>query len=131
MTNASIAEYASAQVVTGSELAEESHETAACITIIDLPAAPRPALKGDPVTGKVSLMMLAGEEFGRILELEDLRIHDGRLYGRSRESVPTGSIVTIGWQDPSRTACRGVVALALPSSAGWRITVELESKLAA
>jgi hypothetical protein len=131
MSNASVAEPITRPVMTVEHPSERVPKATACITIIDPTASPKRALKGEPVTGSVSLLMLAGEEFGRIHELKRLRVHDGRLYGFSPESVPMGSIVTLGWQDPDRAACRGVVAFALPESGGWRITVELDSKLAA
>ena len=131
MSNASVAEVTSPPILTEERPAEIRPESSACITIIDRPAAPARAPKGDSVTGTVSLMMLAGEEFGRMHELEELRVHDGRLHGVSREPVPMGSIVTLGWQDPSRTACRGVVAFSIRATSGWRVTVELDSKLAA
>ena len=131
MTIASLVEPVSRPVMTVEHSVEVAPETTPCITIIDPAESPRRALKGDPVTGTVSLMLLAGEEFGRIHELKRLRVHDGRLHGFSHESVPMGSIVTLGWEDSNQTACRGVVAFALPESGGWRVTVELDSKLAA
>ena len=131
MSNASVAEVTSRPILTEGHPAETRSESSACITIIDRPVAPVRELKGDSVTGTVSLMMLAGEEFGRIHELDGLRVHDGRLHGLSRESVPMGSIVTLGWQDPTRSACRGVVAFSIRGTSGWRVTVELDSKLAA
>jgi hypothetical protein len=131
MSNASVAEFTSRSTLTEEHSSGTCPESKACITIIDRPVAPPRELKGDPITGKVSLLRLAGVEFGRIHELDTLRVHDGRLYGFSAECVPMGSIVTLGWQDPSRVACRGVVAFAFPESGGWRITVEIDSKLAA
>lgn len=131
MTSAPVVDLNTAPDVREDESVATIAEQVPCITIIDRPVAPVRALKGEPITGKVSLMMLAGEEFGRIHELDALRIDEGRLHGISTESVPMGSIVTIGWQDPSRAACRGVVAFAIPASGGWRIMVELDSKLAA
>ena len=131
MSNASVAEVTSRPILTEERPAETRPESLPCITIIDRPVAPVRAPKGDSVAGTVSLMMLAGDEFGRMHELDELRVHDGRLHGVSRESVPMGSIVTLGWQDPGRTACRGVVAFSIRATSGWRVTVELDSKLAA
>ena len=131
MSTASVAELTTRPSRTEDHLAEPRSESSACITIIDRAVAPVREPKGDSVTGTVSLMMLAGEEFGRIHELDGLRVHDGRLHGVSREPVPMGSIVTLGWQDPTRAACRGVVAFTIRESAGWRVMVELDSKLAA
>ena len=131
MSNASVAEVTSRPILTEERPAETRPESLPRITIIDRPMAPVREPKGDSVTGTVSLMMLAGEEFGRMHELDGLRVHDGRLHGVSCEPVPMGSIVTLGWQDPSRTACRGVVAFSIRTTSGWRVTVELDSKLAA
>ena len=131
MSNASVAERTTRSVHTEDRSAETRSQPTPCITIIDRTAVPVRQPKGDTVAGTASLMMLAGEEFGRIHELDELRVHDGRLHGLSLEPVPMGSIVTLGWQDSSRTACRGVVAFTIRESAGWRVVVELDSKLAA
>jgi len=131
MSNASVAELTTRPFLTEDRPAETRSEPSACITIIERAPAPVREPKGDSVTGTASLMMLAGDQFGRIHELDRLRVHDGRLHGLSREQVPMGSIVTIGWQDSSRTACRGVVAFTIRESTGWRVMVELDSKLAA
>ena len=131
MSNAPVAELTTRPFLAEERPAETRSEPSACITIIDRTATPARERKGDSVIGTASLMMLAGEDFGQIHELDGLRVHDGRLHGMSREPVRMGSIVTICWQDSSRTACRGVIAFTIRESTGWRVVVELDSKLAA
>lgn len=114
------------QLITGPELFK-----APTITVVDgLKIMPRP-VEGETPAGIATLFRLAGEEFGRMHQLNELRVHDGRLHGLSPEPVDVGALVTIGWEDCSQSACRGVVAMSLRGSKGWYVTVELDSALAA
>ena len=113
-------------VITGPEVFQETS-----ITVVEgLKITPR-TTEGDNIQGMATLFRLAGEEFGRFHQIDNLRVHDGRLHGTSREPIDVGALVTIGWQDPSQSACRGVVAMSLRGSDGWFITIELDSALAA
>jgi hypothetical protein len=101
------------------------------ITVVDgLKITPQ-RVEGKTPQGLATLFRLAGDDFGRIHQLNTLRIHDGRLHGLSTEPIEVGALVTIGWQDSTQTACRGVVAMSLRGSDGWFVTVELDSALAA
>ncbi|MAJ46899.1 MAG: hypothetical protein CBC35_06460 [Planctomycetes bacterium TMED75] len=114
------------QLITGPELFKSP-----TITVVDgLKIMPR-SIEGEAPAGVATLFRLAGEEFGRMHQLNDLRVHDGRLHGLSPEPIEVGALVTIGWEDSSQTACRGVVAMSLRGSHGWYVTVELDSALAA
>ena len=116
-------------VITGPEVFQETS-----ITVVEgLKITPRTieGTEGDSIQGMATLFRLAGEEFGRFHQIDNLRVHDGRLHGISQEPIDVGALVTIGWQDPSQSACRGVVAMSLRGSDGWFITIELDSALAA
>ena len=113
-------------VITGPEAFQETS-----ITVVDgLKIMPRPD-EGSRPHGTATLFRLAGSQFGQIHQLENLRVHDGRLHGTSPEPLEVGALVTIGWQDPVQSACRGVIAMSLRGSDGWFITIELDSALAA
>ena len=101
------------------------------ITVVDGLRITTRASEASILDGAATLFRLAGEEFGRMHELRELRVHDGRLHGTCPTPISIGAMVTIGWEDPSMVACRGVVAMSLPGSEGWFITVELDSALAA
>ena len=88
-------------------------------------------IEGIEVSGIVTIFRLGGESFGEMNELSNLREHEGRLSGISEQPVEIGSLVTIGWEDPTRIACQGVVALSMRTANGWRITIDLNSALAA
>ena len=113
-------------MITGPELF-----TSPTVTVVDgLRIYPR-TLDGHAPVGQATLFGLAGESFGQMDELQDLRVSDGRLHGTSHRPVTVGALVTIGWEDPSMTACRGVVAMSMRGTDGWYVTVELDSSLAA
>ena len=113
-------------VVAGPETFE-----APTITVVDgLKISPQ-AVEGEKLNGIATIFRLAGERFGGMHELNNLRVLEGRLIGRSEHPIETGALVTIGWEDPSRCACQGTVALALRTGDGWSVTIELDSALAA
>ena len=88
MSNASVAEVTSRPILTEERPAENRPESLPCITIIDRPVAPVRAPKGDSVAGTVSLMMLAGDEFGRRATRVTARIVLNA--GRHRPCATTG-----------------------------------------
>jgi len=113
-------------VVAGPELFEPT-----TITVIDgLKIEPRP-IEGLDIHGIATLFRLGGESFGQMHELTRLSEHEGRLTGHCTQQVEVGALVTIGWEDNSRCACRGVVCFSIRTAEGWRVTVELDSALAA
>ncbi|MEC8734254.1 MAG: hypothetical protein VXX86_04720, partial [Planctomycetota bacterium] len=113
-------------VITGPELFE-----APTVTVVDgMRIFPRRQSGHAPV-GQATLFRLAGECFGQMHELRELRLHDGRLHGTSLHSIEIGALVTIGWEDPSMTACRGVVTMCVRGSDCWHATVELDQAMAA
>ena len=113
-------------VITGPEVFQGTS-----ITVVDGLKITTQSAEGETPRGLATLFRLAGEQFGRFHQLTRLRVHDGRLHGMSAEPIEVGALVTIGWQDPNQSACRGVVAMSLRGSDGWFVTVELDSALAA
>lgn len=113
-------------VLAGPELFE-----AATITVVKgLKIAPCP-VEENVIPGVATLFRLGGERFGEMHELAQLQKRDGRLSGFSKETIDVGALVTIGWEDGDRCACRGVVAFVIRIGEGWRITIDLDSALAA
>lgn len=88
-------------------------------------------IEGNEIPGIVTIFRLGGDSFGEMHELQNLREHEGRLSGWSEQPVETGALVTIGWEDSTRIACQGVVALSMRTANGWRVTIDLNSALAA
>ena len=114
------------QMITGPDVFQSP-----TITVVDgLKISPK-SVEGEAPAGIATLFRLAGDEFGRMHQLDRLRVHDGRLHGLSSEPIEVGALVTIGWEDSSWSACRGVVAMSLRGSDGWYVTVEIDSALAA
>jgi hypothetical protein len=87
--------------------------------------------KATPIPGMATLFRLGGDAFGMMHEITDLRQVDGRILGVCREPVEIGSLVSVGWQDASRTACRGVVAFSRRDGEGWLITLDIDYAMAA
>ena len=114
------------QVITGPEVFQGTN-----ITVVEGLKISNRRTEGETLRGLATLFRLGGEDFGRLHQLNNLRLHDGRLHGLSPEPIQVGALVTIGWQDASQSACRGVVAMSLRGSDGWFVTVELDSALAA
>ncbi len=84
-----------------------------------------------PIQGIATLFRLGGDAFGMMHEITDLHQVDGRVIGTCREPVEIGSLVTVGWEDASRTACRGVIAFSRRDGDGWLITLDIDSAVAA
>lgn len=84
-----------------------------------------------PIPGCATLFRLGGDAFGMMHEVVDLHEVDGRILGDCREPVEIGTLVTIGWESTERAACRGVVAFCRREGDRWRLTIELDSALAA
>jgi hypothetical protein len=104
---------------------------ASTITVVEgLKISPRP-VEGEVIDGVATLFRLGGERFGEMHELTDLLEHDGLLSGFSTQPIDVGALVTIGWEDSLRCACKGVVAFSMRTGEGWRFTIDLDSALAA
>ena len=101
------------------------------ITVVDGLKISSQRIEGQTPHGLATLFRLGGEKFGRMHQIRNLRVHDGRLYGVSHEPIDVGALVTIGWEDTTWSACRGVVAMSLRDANGWFVTIELDSALAA
>lgn len=104
---------------------------ATTITVVDgFQIKPRRP-EATPIQGCATLFRLGGDAFGMMHEITDLRRVDGRILGICREPVEIGSLVTVGWENPSLNACRGVVAFSRREGEGWLITLDIDSALAA
>jgi len=101
------------------------------ITVVDgLRIRPR-RIEPTPIEGCATLFRLAGDAFGMMHQLDDLRRIDGRIQGSCPEPVEIGTLVTIGWESPRETACRAVVVFCRREGDGWLISLDIESAVAA
>lgn len=101
------------------------------ITVVDGLRIERRPLEATPIDGCATLFRLAGDAFGMMHQLEDLRQIDGRVQGACPEPVEIGTLVTIGWESPDLTACRAAVVFCRREGDGWLISLDIESAIAA
>lgn len=74
---------------------------------------------------------LSGDGFGRFHEMRVTDMgHDG-MGAISETAVEPGSIVALGFQNPSYLARRGTVVRCVPCGQGYRVALRFERRLAA
>lgn len=83
------------------------------------------------MTGRATAFRLGGTSFGAIHELELADYSDGGLGAISPDVIEPGTLVSIGFDQPSLMARRGVVLRCVPCGDGYRIAVAFEGRLAA
>ncbi|MHC4946897.1 MAG: PilZ domain-containing protein [Planctomycetota bacterium] len=82
-------------------------------------------------SGAATAFRLGGDQFGL---MHDLQLLDGSVGGIGAVSttpIEPGTVVSVGFEDPTWTARRGVVVRCLPCGDGYRVGVRYEGRLAA
>ena len=73
--------------------------------------------------GVATVFELSGAGFGTIHTLEGIEIGDTGLEALADDSIPQGTTISLGFQDPRRVAKRGAVTQCEPCEAGYRLVV--------
>ena len=81
--------------------------------------------------GRATAFELGGEAFGRMHDLE-LIDHGAEGIGAfSQTPIPPGTLVSLGFDQPSMLARRGEVVWCVPCGRGYRVGLRLQMRLAA
>ena len=84
-----------------------------------------------PVGGAATAYELAGAGFGTTHPLTLVDYSLGGLGAVSATPVPPGTAVSVGFQAPGYTTCRGTVVRCLPCGQGYRVAIAFETRMAA